>query len=290
MRFYQLKEDKLPSKLPVRFSFQINSTIKSICDYNKNNIVGIREWSDYLNGVKSYVSYSVIAWDSTNRHIEFPNGAKFIKDFGYNVGYKILEDRTKQYSFVYIFMVNLNIEEFGLQYPLKIIEKKQYNTMNNTKKRIRLTESQLHRIIKEAINELDWKTYYDAARKGMKRVADIERENEYVQSGDAPCIAPDGTKDWWYGYRKLIPVRDKELERSERFAEKARQEFKKKYPNSETYNYPMNVRHLTPGHRGHSSDFTFSEVGNPDRDDYESYWQEVGINESIHRAIRKVLR
>ena len=164
------------------------------------------------------------------------------------------------------------------------------NTMNNTKKRIRLTESYLHRLIMEAINELDWKTYYDAARKGMKRVADIERENEYVQSGDAPCIAPDGTKDWWYGDRKLIPVRDKELERSERFAEKARQEFKKKYPNSETYNYPMNVRHLAPGHRGHSSDFTFSEVGNPDRDDYESYWQEVGINESIHRAIRKVLR
>ena len=290
MSSYQLKEDRLPPKLPVRFSFQINSTIKSICDYNKNNIEGIRKWSEYLNGVKSYVSDSVIAWDSTNRHIEFPNGAKFIKDFGYNVGYKILEDRNKQNSFVYIFMMNLNIEEFGLQYPLKIIEKKQYNTMNNTKKRIRLTESQLHRIIKEAINELDWKTYYDAARKGMKRVADIERENEYVQSGDAPCIAPDGTKDWWYGDRKLIPVRDKELERSERFAEKARQEFKKKYPNSETYNYPMNVRHLAPGHRGHSSDFTFSEVGNPDRDDYESYWQEVGINESIHRAIRKVLR
>ena len=35
----------------------------------------------------------------------------------------------------------------------KIIKNKSYNTMNNTKKRIRLTESDLHRLIKEAINE-----------------------------------------------------------------------------------------------------------------------------------------
>ena len=36
---------------------------------------------------------------------------------------------------------------------VNITENKQYNTMNNTKKRIRFTESDLHRLIKEAINE-----------------------------------------------------------------------------------------------------------------------------------------
>ena len=153
MRYYHLKEDKLPPKLPVRFSFKINSTIKSICEYNKDNISGIKNWKNYLEGIKSYVSDSVIAWDNTNRHIEFPNGTKFINDFDYNVGYKILEDRISYYSFVYIFMMNLNIEEFGLQYPLKITEIKQYNTMNNTNK-IRLTETQLHSVIKESIKRV----------------------------------------------------------------------------------------------------------------------------------------
>ena len=36
----------------------------------------------------------------------------------------------------------------------KIIENKQYNTMSNTKKRIRLTESDLHKVIKEAIKKV----------------------------------------------------------------------------------------------------------------------------------------
>jgi len=42
-----------------------------------------------------------------------------------------------------------------------------------TKKLIRLTESDLHRIVKESVNkvltELDWKTYANAARKGYYR-------------------------------------------------------------------------------------------------------------------------
>ena len=51
---------------------------------------------------------------------------------------------------------------------VNITENKQYNTMNNTKKRIRLTESKLHRIIKEAINELAPQTYASFAKKLRK--------------------------------------------------------------------------------------------------------------------------
>ena len=48
--------------------------------------------------------------------------------------------------------------------------------MNNTKKRIRLTESDLHKLIKEAINELDWKTYANAANKRYSQ--SFERNND----------------------------------------------------------------------------------------------------------------
>ena len=41
--------------------------------------------------------------------------------------------------------------------------------MNNTRNRVRLTESQLRNVIKESVkqvlSELDWKTYANAAKK-----------------------------------------------------------------------------------------------------------------------------
>ena len=47
-----------------------------------------------------------------------------------------------------------------------------YFEMNN-KKLIRLTESDLHRIVRESVNkvltELDWKTYQNAAEKDWER-------------------------------------------------------------------------------------------------------------------------
>lgn len=43
---------------------------------------------------------------------------------------------------------------------------------------IRLTESDLHNMIKEAINELDWRTYASAARKSN----DNERHNKFAKA------------------------------------------------------------------------------------------------------------
>ena len=50
-------------------------------------------------------------------------------------------------------------------------------------RRIRLTEGQLHHVIRESVNnilnELDWKTYDNAADKKYKRMQNKEDDDEY---------------------------------------------------------------------------------------------------------------
>ena len=50
--------------------------------------------------------------------------------------------------------------------------------MNNTRNRVRLTESQLHNVIKESVkqvlSELDWKTYANAANKMRRERGDAD--------------------------------------------------------------------------------------------------------------------
>jgi hypothetical protein len=68
---------------------------------------------------------------------------------------------------------------------MKIYEnnKKQINgnkCMNRNKKTIKLTESDLHKIIKESVNniltELDWKTYINAARKRKEQANEFRKK------------------------------------------------------------------------------------------------------------------
>ena len=139
MKQYWLKEDKLPSKLFVGFSSKITKNINTIAAYNRDNIEAIYQWRDYLNGIRSYISNPVIAWDYTNRYPRFPNGAKVIRDFDYNVAYTIKTNNTTNQPYVYVFMVNLKTDEFGLKVPPMIEEKEQYN-------------SSINRIIRETIN------------------------------------------------------------------------------------------------------------------------------------------
>ena len=103
-----LKEDKSPSKLIVNFSSKINGYIKDVSDLNQNNVEALSQWSDYIEGIKSYLSNPVIAWDNMNRYPRLRNGGRVIKDFDYNAGYTILADYVT---------VNLKPEEFGLQVP-----------------------------------------------------------------------------------------------------------------------------------------------------------------------------
>ena len=97
-----LKEDKSPSKLIVNFSSKINGYIKDVSDLNQNNVEALSQWSDYIEGIKSYLSNPVIAWDNMNRYPRLRNGGRVIKDFDYNAGYTILADYVRtNYKYAY---------------------------------------------------------------------------------------------------------------------------------------------------------------------------------------------
>ena len=93
---------------------------------------------------------SRIYWDQKNNNLNATNGDNHIS--------------AKEYE------TSLGNAINQLQ-PMKLkTENKQYKSNTNmNKKLIRLTESDLHRIVKESVNqvltELDWKTYANAARK-----------------------------------------------------------------------------------------------------------------------------
>lgn len=89
MNQYFLLEDKFPKRLPVLFSFDILNRIDVIEKYNKNNPDAIYQWYDYIKTVENYISDPVIAWDTMERHIKFPNGTRFITEFNFNVGYSV---------------------------------------------------------------------------------------------------------------------------------------------------------------------------------------------------------
>ena len=128
---YRINEDRLPPKLTVRFSSKIAQQIRRIDALNKHNIDALNNWKEYLSGIKRYLSYSTIAWDNMGRYPRFPNGAIFIRDFGYNVAYTIQNDYITNRPYVYVFKVNLNPKEFGL--------------MEN--------KSRINRIISEVLNQ-----------------------------------------------------------------------------------------------------------------------------------------
>ena len=112
-----LREDKLPSNLLVNFSSKITKKINAIGAYNRQNGAALTQWSEYLDGMKSYLSKSVIAWDNMNRYPRLRNGGRFIGDFGYNVGYTIINDSATSQPLIYVFMANLKPQEFGLIVP-----------------------------------------------------------------------------------------------------------------------------------------------------------------------------
>lgn len=110
-----LTEDIKPQPLAVTLSSQINNKIAEIGEYNRDNVEAREKWHDYLDGIKNYLSNPSIAFDYANRNIRFPNGAYFIRDFDYDVGYAIKYFNSKAY--VYIFKMNLKPAEFGLRVP-----------------------------------------------------------------------------------------------------------------------------------------------------------------------------
>ena len=126
---YLLKEVYSPPKLPIYFSREINNEIETIKAYNENNIEAIKQWQDYLIGMKSYISCPAIAWDNMGRYPKLRNNyrVKYINDFDYNVGLIIKTNMATNQTYVVIFKANLNPEEFGLIVPPNINENKKTN-------------------------------------------------------------------------------------------------------------------------------------------------------------------
>lgn len=89
------------------------------------------------------------------------------------------------------------------------------------RKLVRLTESDLHRIVKESVNrvltELDWKTYANAARKADERAMDVsgKPENRKIPSY---LYSDDDIKTY-----------SKNRKRSEDFTDAAKKSFDSKY-------------------------------------------------------------
>lgn len=108
-----LNEDNIPQNFLVKFSAKLAKKIKLISEYNHNNIEGVNKWLNYIDWIKSYISKRSIAWDYANQHIELPNGTRFIRKF--NIGYTVKTD--SQGAYVYVFMIDLKIEEYGLTFP-----------------------------------------------------------------------------------------------------------------------------------------------------------------------------
>ena len=141
-----LNEENLPPKLPVSFSAEIRNNINLIKDYNQNNRDALYQWGDYIDNLKNYISNRKIAWDYANRYVHFPNGAVHLVELGYDVTFIVSFDRTRNVNYVYVFKLDLKLEEFGLKIPPTLNE--------NKKKTIRLTETEFKQMLVECITKI----------------------------------------------------------------------------------------------------------------------------------------
>lgn len=135
-----LNEDNQPLPLPVIFSRKIKDKISAIKAYNQGKSNALSQWYQYLNDIVSYIEKRSIAFNYSGISSLLPNRTNYNNDMGYGIGYKIMINEN-DCAFVYIFMVNLNPESFGLKVPPTLKENKS----------IRLTESQLRKIIRETL-------------------------------------------------------------------------------------------------------------------------------------------
>ena len=154
MEQHLLFEDKYPPKFLVLISSKILKDIEFVLRYNRNNTEGIYRWREYLNLVKDYLSNRTIAFDYANRDSRLPNGTYFLNDFNCGVGYTIKYNKFTKQPYVYIFMLNMKLEDFGLEFPNITESNNITKTRSKSKSIIRLTESDLCYIVKNCINEV----------------------------------------------------------------------------------------------------------------------------------------
>ncbi|MCF0218993.1 MAG: hypothetical protein HUK14_04350 [Muribaculaceae bacterium] len=312
-RLQSLYEDKRCKRLPVWFIPTISQKIASITEYNKQNIISIKQWKEYIDGIKSYISNSVIAWDNMNRYPLLPNGAKFNNDFNSGIGYTIKFNKYTKLPYVCVFMINLKLDEYGLKDPSKITESKRNNTMNRTRKRIRLTEGQLKRIIKESLNELGYSHWplQDDERQLPKGYDDEwEEDNNFKDMFGpgrygSPYYRTNDRLEHLNGY---VPDDERRRDMRRDWEDQKFNDFQRLRYNSPWQGANPNVKTITDSDGDHIAlnDYDAarrargehvpvrssgpSAFDSPGRALYNDYGEYMGVTESIRRAIRKVLR
>lgn len=89
-----------------------------------------------------------------------------------------------------------DIKESCLNTKGKIIINKQYNTMKNTRNRVRLTESQLHNVVKESVKRVLLESSdenYELAHKIMTKIEDVINNMGKGANLIAYCLSPETT-------------------------------------------------------------------------------------------------
>ena len=251
---YGLYEDIRPRKLPVSVSSKIKKRLSEIYSYNQDNTIALNQLSEYVESIKDYISNPAIAFDYTHRYVHFPNGAIHLMELGYDVSFIVKSDNTNGQLFVYIFDINLNYENFGLRDPSNITEHKIHNIMSK-KNIIRLTETQLHRVIRQCLSETK-----NTARK------DIFTLDVFNETQDSGIDDMQHAAQIYYSYNEAY---DAAVECAEAYSDD---------PN-EIIVYILAGEYELP-----SGDI----YGEPVAVEYVSNHQ--SMKEAIRRAIRKVLR
>ena len=89
--------------------------------------------------------------------------------------------------------------DYGADYYFAVLnslknENKKYNNTNNMKRRIRLTESDLHRIIKESVNQILNEISYKTAHKASEEA--LYKSQNFHKNGDS--------KNGWKKYQQSV--------------------------------------------------------------------------------------
>ena len=141
------------------------------------------------------------------------------------------------------------------------------------KKIVRLTEGDLHNIIRESVNniiqELDWRTYANAANKSAERQKDYKEKSKEKKWYDS--ILPSRARK---RQGKISNLADKENDRSRRFASAAndavRDQLGYKSKNGFEYTPELHLGDGGSGKRLYPSSYASKRIDGQRRDSYEN--------------------
>ena len=136
MKLFKLNEDKQLQPYDVWFTPNVRQDIKLIKAYNHNNIEGIEKLEDYLDGLITYISKPVLAWDNIAKYPHVQNGATHVRELDYNFTYFIRISKFNNHEpYVCINKIYFDFDFLELKNPFDNTSKttKTTNTITNIK-------------------------------------------------------------------------------------------------------------------------------------------------------------